>query len=137
MYIDDDPMQRVLYGTALQARFKKEDISIVVESGALWGMERLMKDPHIYHGIVSDYQMPGVNGLDFLQDLSTLSPFDQAFRALVSDAAYMNLEHLAREAGAVFIPKQPRNPLGFANAIYERFSQHGQPVGSGFKATRI
>lgn len=63
LHVDDDPEFLELSAEFLTRL--QDDFAVVTEASANAGLERLARDE--IHAIVSDYDMPGMNGLEFLE----------------------------------------------------------------------
>lgn len=93
LYVDDDHTQQWV----MMNRFRGLFDIIVASSGheAL----RLMEHPETFDVVVSDYNMPGMDGLDFLDEASQRQP--DAIRILVSGNMDAALAAKALSAGYV------------------------------------
>lgn len=63
LHVDDDPQLRDLVATYLERL--NDDLSVCTDATAADGLETLTTEP--IDCIISDYQMPGMNGLEFLE----------------------------------------------------------------------
>ncbi|MBS3123161.1 hypothetical protein J4437_00850 [Candidatus Woesearchaeota archaeon] len=125
MYIDYEPMQRMMYGIALQHKFG-DSIDITLEPSAETALARIHKEPGKYSAILSDYRMPGLDGLTFLTILNSLlresRSEEQVYRLLTTDYPDPKLPNLALELGADFLHR-PFKVADFASQAYERYER--------------
>lgn len=127
LYVDDDGMDRLRYGTNLKMRLGDIGYEVVCMDSPRKGLVELTKNPQQYQVVVSDYHMPGHTGLEFLQDIGSIPDLDHLLRILVSNAPPPGLAEQAKSIGAVLVPKEKRARV-FADAIYELVSASLPPA---------
>ncbi len=72
LHVDDDPTLGELVVEFLQRNDERLTVNTVSSAGA--GLERLDRDPDPIDCIVSDYDMPGQNGIEFLEAVRETHP---------------------------------------------------------------
>lgn len=98
--VDDSAVARAMYRVLLAKALKPADVTVF--ASAEQGLDALVREKADV--VVSDYHMPGMNGLEFLSIVEQKGL--ARLRLLVSSDPDPQLPHLAREAGAhAFIPK--------------------------------
>lgn len=72
LHVDDDPDYADLVATFLERTTPR--LTVVTETNAGDAMERLSEDGGTIDCLVSDYDMPGANGLELLEDVRATNP---------------------------------------------------------------
>ena len=66
LFVDDDPVQRLLMLTFLTKLGVK---NILQASDGQEALDMLLSKKHVVHAIFTDYEMPVMNGVDFIKKL--------------------------------------------------------------------
>jgi response regulator RpfG family c-di-GMP phosphodiesterase len=113
LFVDDE--QPILH--TLKRLFLDSGFHILTAESGEEGLEKLEKDPPV-HIVVSDYRMPGMNGVEFLKIVSMQWP--ETIRIVLSGYADTANVVAAINDGQIFkfIPK-PWNDEDFKNIVME------------------
>jgi DNA-binding NtrC family response regulator len=109
LLVDDDELIR----DSLKIAFRAKGCAMRVAETAEEGLEAITEEP--FDIIISDYRLPGINGLDFIKQAAVIQP--QAARFLIT--AYRD-NHIISKAGRIgvneFIEK-PFSVKGLVNLL--------------------
>lgn len=72
LHVDDDPSFGELLGEYL--RYKDEQFEVTTATSADKGLQHLTNDSKPVHCLVSDFEMPHMNGLEFLKTVRRTHP---------------------------------------------------------------
>lgn len=109
LLIDDDELIR----DSMRFFFEAEACALVTMETAEQALELLNTQP--FDIIISDYRLPGINGIEFFKRISALHPC--SLKILVT--AYMNktVAEAAREAGVHELIEKPFTPATIEKAL--------------------
>ena len=70
--VDDDPDIMLLFNEVLN---DIRGVTIVTFTDPILALEHFQMNEHAYVLVISDYRMPGLNGMEFLKKIKELNPF--------------------------------------------------------------
>ena len=70
--VDDDPDIVMLFREALQSL---SGITVLTFTDPILALEHFQLNEYAYVLVISDYRMPGLNGMEFLKKIKDLNPF--------------------------------------------------------------
>ena len=120
LLVDDDP----LILRAFKRDLSKTEIELTILSSPAEGLDEL-RNNH-YALVLSDYQMPGMDGIEFLKEVSLLNP--DAVRILISGRADFEMAiRVINKVGLFNFVAKPWDPLELRDTI-RRALEHYQMV---------
>jgi CheY-like chemotaxis protein len=141
LLVDDEATQLLTNGLYFQGAFPEYDI--VTALGPLRAFEEVAQHNEAIDGIVSDFKMPGMNGLDFLTSASIYfqgqKNYEDVFRLIISSLA----EHRSNTDVNIHVPSKAfeinaafllRTRIGktLADQARDLFDQHYSRTNDGF-----
>jgi len=119
LIVDDD----VMIGKVIASLLNKIDLSSVYASDGAEGLERLKSSSKPFSMIISDQRMPGMSGIEFLEQAGSIAP--DAIRFLITGYADIHTMIDAVNRGAIdkYIAKPWKNE-DFLASVREGLEQH-------------
>ncbi len=99
LLIEDDPAQR----GALARLIRRQGLAVVEAADGATGLELARRRPP--HAVVTDYQLPGMNGLDVLQAMRAEPALASVPALLISGEGTQQAQRDAKTLGADFLSK--------------------------------
>jgi two-component system response regulator HupR/HoxA len=108
LLVDDEP--DVLRATAMLLKKRLNDVEIVTAADGYEALAALGKRPVAV--IVTDYRMPGMNGIEFLQKALSVAPSTPSIMITAFGEALTPAENAARPIAVLRKPFSPEDLLG-------------------------
>jgi PAS domain S-box-containing protein len=111
LYVDDDAVMAMVVGALLQ----RWGYRVTTLDDAIGALQRLREDPDAFDLIVTDFNMPGITGLDLLRELRRMRPG----LPVILTSGYLSDETrgLAQSAGASAVVCKENLPDELAGVI--------------------
>ncbi|MFH1276703.1 MAG: response regulator [Candidatus Woesearchaeota archaeon] len=124
LYIDNCDNGRELYDLVLSNSGENQ---VDLAGNGVEGLMKVLENPQRYQAIVTDFEMPVMNGLVFLEHLAKLdtSYVGNPFKMLISSSTDPSLSAKASKLGAEFMTR-PKSVEGILTGFYALFCDFQQ-----------